>query len=207
MPHGGSASTRTRGKTAFRDAAAMWLNSRADLKPRTRREYTQMLAPASERRGDMRTLGLDAVFGGYPVNKITRARIVEWIADLSDADKRPSTVRHNYFLLKQVLQYAVDEGWTGTNHATHVRLPSDHGKAGVVDDPAQFLTPEQVFALTDATPWPYDVMVHTAGWTGLRAGELAGCRLVTWNCRRRGADRRCTCAALSCAAEQTRTAR
>jgi hypothetical protein len=46
-----------------------------------------------------------------------------------------------------------------------------------VDDPAQFLTAEQVYALTDATPWPYDVMVHVAGWSGLRAGELAGLQL------------------------------
>jgi hypothetical protein len=49
-------------------------------------------------------------------------------------------VRHNYFLLRQVLQHAVDEGWVGVKHAAHVRLPSDHGKPGVVDDLAQFLT-------------------------------------------------------------------
>lgn len=162
------------GRTLFRDAAAMWLGSRADLKPRTLHEYGQMIAPAAERRGDMRKLGLDAVFGGYPVNKITRTRVVDWIADLTAAGKRPSTVRHNYFLLRQVLQHAVNEGWIATNHAEQVRLPSDHSKPGVVDDPAQFLTPEQVFALADATPWPYSVMVHTAGWAGLRAGELAG---------------------------------
>lgn len=162
------------GQTTFRDAAAMWLASRADLKDRTRREYGQMLAPAAERRGDMSKLGIDAVFGGYPVNKITRSRVVDWIADLTEAKKRPSTVRHNYFVLRQVLQHAVNEGWIATNHAEHVRLPSDHGRPGVVDDPAQFLTPEQVFALADATPWPYSVMVHTAGWAGLRAGELAG---------------------------------
>lgn len=162
------------GRTLFRDAAAMWLGSRADLKPRTLHEYGQMIAPAAERRGDMRKLGIDAVFGGYPVNKITRTRVVDWIADLTAAGKRPSTIRHNYFLLRQVLQHAVNEGWIATNHAAHVRLPSDHGKPGVVDDPAQFLTPEQVFALADATPWPYSVMMHTAGWAGLRAGELAG---------------------------------
>jgi integrase len=165
------------GKTTFRDAAAMWLATRADLKPRTRREYGQMLAPATVRKGDMRTLGLDAVFGGYPVSKITRTRVVEWIADLTTAGKRPSTVRHNYFVLRQVLQHAVDEGWVGVNHAAHIRLPSDYGKPGVVDDPAQFLTPEQVFALTDATPWPYSTMVHVAGWSGLRAGELAGLQI------------------------------
>ena len=162
------------GKTTVRDAATAWLATRADLKPRTRREYGQMLAPAAERVGDMRTLGLDAVFGGYPVNKITRTRVTAWIDSLTEAGKRPSTVRHNYFLLKQVLQHAVHEGWIAVNQADKVKLPSEHKKVGRVDDPAKFLKPEQVFALTDATPWPYSVMVHLAGWSGLRAGELAG---------------------------------
>lgn len=44
----------------------------------------------------------------------------------------------------------------------------------MVDDPKQFLTPAQVSALIMATPWPYNVLVHTAAWAGLRAGELAG---------------------------------
>jgi integrase len=39
---------------------------------------------------------------------------------------------------------------------------------------AQFLTPVQVSALVAATPWPYNVMVHVAAWSGLRAAELAG---------------------------------
>jgi hypothetical protein len=112
------------------------------LKDRTRREYGQMLAPAAERRGGMREIGIDAVFGGNPVNAVTRDRIVGWIADLTAAGKKPNTVRHNCFVLRQVLQHAVDEGWIAANHAAHVRLPSDHGSPGVVDDPARFLTAE-----------------------------------------------------------------
>jgi len=37
-----------------------------------------------------------------------------------------------------------------------------------------FLTAEQVAALVAATPWPYNVLVHLAAWSGLRAAELAG---------------------------------
>jgi integrase len=44
----------------------------------------------------------------------------------------------------------------------------------VVDDPDMFLTADQVAALLDATPWPCNVMVHLAAWSGLRAAELAG---------------------------------
>ena len=43
-----------------------------------------------------------------------------------------------------------------------------------MDDPAQFLTAQQVTALVAATPWPYNVLVHVAAWAGLRAAELAG---------------------------------
>jgi hypothetical protein len=64
------------GKATFRDVAAAWLDCLHDLKDRTRREYGQILAPAAERRGGMREIGIDAVFGGYPVNAITRDRIV-----------------------------------------------------------------------------------------------------------------------------------
>lgn len=43
-----------------------------------------------------------------------------------------------------------------------------------MDDPDQFLTAEEVSALVEATPWPYNVLVHVAAWAGLRAAELAG---------------------------------
>lgn len=64
------------------------------------------------------------------------------------------------------------------NPADNVRLPrarsAKGGKAGVVDDPNQFLTPTQTAVLVASTPWPYSVLVHVAAWAGLRAGELAG---------------------------------
>jgi integrase len=59
-----------------------------------------------------------------------------------------------------------------------VKLPSERklggGTPGVVDDPDMFLTADQAAALVDATPWPCNVMVHLAAWSGLRAAELAG---------------------------------
>ncbi|OFB38362.1 integrase [Mycolicibacterium sp. (ex Dasyatis americana)] len=167
-----------RGAVTFRDTASVWLASRVDLKPRTLRGYREMLAPAAERRGDMRHLGIDAVFGGYPVNAITRDEIQQWVNRLSAAGKKPSTVRHAYFVVRQVLRQAVHDHRIPANPADNVKLPSEHsangGNAGVVDDPAQFLTPTQIAALVDATPWPYNVYVHVAAWSGLRAGELCG---------------------------------
>ncbi|MGW0042263.1 tyrosine-type recombinase/integrase [Rhodococcus sp. NPDC003348] len=166
------------GAVPFASAAGEWLESRHDLKPRTRAEYENLLRPKT--RGPIATRGLsiDATFGGYPLNAITRQQISEWVSALTAAGKKPSTVRHAYFVVRMVLAQAVVDGRLTENPADYVKLPSEHsthgGAPGVVDGPGQFLTAEQVSALTNATPWPYNVHVHVAAWAGLRAAELAG---------------------------------
>jgi integrase len=92
------------------------------------------------------------------------------------AGKRPSTIRNAYFLVRQVLAQAVADGRLETNPADYVKLPTDHntGHIRAVDDPAMFLSAAQVRSLADATPWPYNVLVYLAAWSGLRAAELAG---------------------------------
>lgn len=94
------------------------------------------------------------------------------------AGKSPSTVRHNYFIVRMVLGQAVVDGRLRDNPADYVKLPSERtansGTPGVVDDPDMFLTAEQVSALVAATPWPFNVYVHLAAWSGLRAAELCG---------------------------------
>lgn len=166
------------GALTFSVAAGEWLASRHDLKPRTRAEYENLLRPKT--RGPIATRGLsiDATFGGYPLSAITRQQISGWVQRLVAADKKPSTVRHAYFVVRMVLAQAVVDGRLTDNPADYVKLPSEHstqgGAPGVVDDPDQFLTAEQVQALVAATPWPYNVLVHVAAWAGLRAAELAG---------------------------------
>lgn len=167
------------GEIPFRDAAALWLQSRHDLKTRTLAGYREMLAPAADRRGQMAKLGIDAVFGGYPVNTITREHVSAWIERLTKAGRKPSTVRHHYYVVKQVLDQAVQDRRIPFNPAANVKLPTEHSSrgndpVGVVDDPAKFLTPTQVAALVAAMPWPYNLYVHLAAWSGLRAGELCG---------------------------------
>lgn len=117
------------------------------------------------------------MFGGYPLNRITREYIQTWVNRLTAARKRPSTVRHAFFTVRMVLEQAVADGRLAKNPAEHVKLPfasgAKGGKVGVVDK-SQFLTPAQVSALVAATPWPYNVLVHLAVWSGLRAAELGG---------------------------------
>jgi integrase len=167
-----------KGKMLFRDAAAIWLESRKADTRNNAESHRYTLAPAATRRGDGKTLGIDAVFGDYPLNKITRESIQEWVNRLANTGKKPSTVRHAFWTVRMVLEQAVVDGRLAKNPAEHVKLPRETGtkggKVGEVVDRTMFLTPGQVSALVDATPWPFNVLVHTAAWAGLRAAELGG---------------------------------
>ncbi|MEZ0354097.1 tyrosine-type recombinase/integrase [Mycobacterium sp. pR1184] len=167
-----------KGKMLFRDAAAIWLESRKADTRNNAANHRYALAPAASRRGDGKTLGIDAVFGNYPLNKITREYIQEWVNRLTGAGKKPSTVRHAFWTVRMVLEQAVVDGRLAKSPADYVKLPKETGtkggKVGEVADRAMFLTPVQVSALVDATPWPYNVLVHVAAWAGLRAAELDG---------------------------------
>lgn len=172
------------GKALFRDAAAQWLVSRHKLKPTTLAAYAEALAATTEetaaRHKRLAHLRIDNVFGGRPVNTIRRQDVSQWVGRMIDAGKKPSTVRNAYFLVRQVLGQAVADGRLDANPADYVELPTEHNSgngAGVVDDPAKFLTAAQVAALVAAMPWPFNVYVHTAAWAGLRAGEMAGLRV------------------------------
>jgi integrase len=167
-----------KGKMLFQDAAAIWLESRKADTRNNGENHRYALAPAATRRGDGKTLGIDAVFGGYPLNKITREYIQEWVNRLTDAGKKPSTVRHAFWKVRMVLEQAVVDGRLAKSPAEHIKLPTETGtnggQVGVVVNRAQFLTPAEVSALVEATPWPYNVLVHVAAWAGLRAAELGG---------------------------------
>jgi integrase len=177
-----AASLRERGQETFGVVAAAWLASRHDLKPRTRADYANLLSGKirARRNGDVSTgdLSISSTFDRRPVNTITRADIADWVGKLANAGKSASTVRHHYFVVRQILSQCVADGRLTVNPADHVKLPSERsaagGTPGVVDDPDMFLTAAQVAALVDATPGPCAVMVHLAAWSGLRAAELAG---------------------------------
>jgi len=163
------------GDVLFCDAAQAWLDSRVDLKATTAAGYRLALAPR-QRQTATAKLSIDATFGGWPIGRITRAQIADWIGALVNTGATPSTVRNASFLVRMVLPQAVVDGRLQASPADLIDLPTERssGGAGVVDDPAQFLTTDQVSALVDATPWPYNVLVHLAAWSGLRAAELGG---------------------------------
>lgn len=99
-------------------------------------------------------------------------------------------MRNLFFVVRQILAWAVMTKKLTANPAEHVQLPGNR-TASVTkgatktaskrrrrrDDPARFLTAAQVSVLAVATPWPYGVFVHTDAWTGLRPGEMIGLRV------------------------------
>ena len=103
---------------------------------------------------------------------MTRQRISAWVAALTKAGKSPSTVRYQYSLVRMVLAQAVVDNALASNPADYVKLPTK--VSATHDNPASYLTAQQVTAIVAATPWPYNVYVHLAAWAGLRAGELCG---------------------------------
>ncbi|MCF6386821.1 tyrosine-type recombinase/integrase [Mycobacterium sp. MBM] len=163
--------------------AAQWLDSRHDLKPRTRAEYANLLSNKTRARRtsvgeSTKDLSIAANFHHRPVNTIMRADIADWIGKLSSAGKSSSKIRHYYFIVRQIISQGMADGRLTVNPADHVKLPRERsaagGTAGVVDDCDMFLTAAQVAALVVAMPWPCAVMVHLAAWSGSRAAELAG---------------------------------
>jgi Phage integrase, N-terminal SAM-like domain len=59
------------GRGSFRELADAWLDSKSGvLKPRTREGYANLLKPGRD---------IDGTFGGYPVDKITRQQVAEWV--------------------------------------------------------------------------------------------------------------------------------
>ena len=168
-------SLRELGRQPFGVVADQWLKSRHDVKPRYYAECKNLLAEKTKAKDA--DLSIAATFNHRPVNSITRNDITKWIGALTKAGKSASTVRHHFYAVKMVLDQAVADGRLIANPAAHVKLPTnrtDTHSVGSVDDPDTFLTPAQVAALVDATPAPFDALVHLAVWSGLRAGELAG---------------------------------
>ena len=187
------------GRMLFREAAGLWLDDRkASLKATTYAAHAERLAPttgASKTRHARLTykgqpLRIDPAFGGYPLNKITHDDAQAWVNRLVASGRQPSTVRNLFFVVRQVLAWAVMTKKLSANPAEHVQLPGSR-TASVAkganrtapkrsrrrDDLARFLTAAQVSVLAAATPWPYSVFVHTDAWTGLRPGEMIGLRV------------------------------
>ena len=159
-----------RGRITFGEYALAWLDSRTDLKPKTRHQYSSLL-----------TLHVLPTWRTVPPAKVTFEGLSQWVARLSLGDLGPSGIRQSVFVMSAALDHAVRGGRIRSNPAHGLGLPRPRRRDYV------FLTHGQLRALADeAGPWR--VFVVVLGYTGLRWGEATALRVCDIDLARRRID-------------------
>ena len=173
----GTHTSPSQGNTPFQVLAETFLQSLPHIEPRTRSGYEQIL----------RTHLLPE-FGHVPIREITPARVQHFVSCLSQR-REPGTVRNVYACLHNALNTAVRLRMIPTNPCVGIRLPRSQREEMLFLNPAEIQLLATAIAeprppsdkkhapKTPTPPRPSDrVLVLTAAYTGLRAGELLALR-------------------------------
>jgi integrase len=106
-------------------------------------------------------------FGAAAIGTITHERVQRYVTRLSnDATISAGTVRGIYSILRNALSYGVRLGMVRVNPCTNVDLPRSSREEML------FLSADEVRVLAEGIDAWYRVLVYTAAYCGLRAGEL-----------------------------------
>jgi integrase len=143
----------------FREVAEVFEGTWIDLEPKTRAGYESILRKR-----------LLPEFGNRPVSQVTTAAVQKYVNRLTAEGLSPATVRNVYACLRTALNVAVTQRLITVNPCLGVKLPRMHRQEML------FLSAAEVRALADAITPYYRVLVLTAAYTGLRAGELLALR-------------------------------
>jgi integrase len=142
--------------------AAVWLQSKADLKSTGRRDYDSVWRSRVKPR-----------WNDVPVASVSYADAIAWKAAMA-AEIGPHRVAKALLVLKQILDFAVDDGRLVKNPIKRIKPPKLH------TGEQRFLTHAELFRLAiecGKTQDQYRVMVLLVGYTGLRFGEVAALRV------------------------------
>ena len=158
------------GKIELRLVYKSWLASRPDLSPKVRRGYE-----------DNWRLRIEPKFGNWPIGRILRENVQEWVNEMTAAGLGPRTVRWTHSVLRMTLDHAItDKKLRGKNPASNVRFPA-MGETSHV-----YLTAVEVAKLAelcdtatgeDSRATKQGDVVLILAYTGLRFGELTGLNL------------------------------
>ncbi|HEX6681092.1 MAG TPA: site-specific integrase [Gaiellaceae bacterium] len=150
----------------FHELATAWQESWPNrLSPTTAARYRSIL-----------DVYLLPTFGQTPIGRMTHEVVQRYVNRLSAPGKdgesgmTPGTVRNVYSVLRNAMNKGVRLGMVRTNPCTNIDLPRSPREEML------FLTPEEVRAVAEAIDPYYRVLVYTAAYTGLRAGELLALR-------------------------------
>lgn len=148
-------------RSRFDRWAADWMESTADLRPKTRVGYESMLR-----------VNVLPHFGNWQVGRIEPVHVRQFLAGLRAAGAGPGTVRAARKVLRLVLAAAVEGGAIRANPCAGIRVARS--------EPVEmaFLSMDEVLALARAMRRPdYGLLVRFAALTGLRAGEIGALRV------------------------------
>ncbi len=147
------------GRTTFAKWSERFMDTTVHLKPKTRSGY----------EGLLRTLLLPA-FGHLPLVTLQPLQVRQWIADLSDRGLSPSRIRQAHFLLGAIMRSAIESGYIIKNPCIGIKPPK------IVTREMHFLSGEEVEQLAQATPKPFEVLIYTLAYGGMRWGEAVALR-------------------------------
>lgn len=159
----------TKGEAQFRAVAGEWLSAQHFDRRHTANGYRRIIEGDNDL---MRT------FGDMPIGEITYSGVLRYIKAAS-SKLAAQTVRHRFYVLRTVLDYAVHNRLIATNIARSVpprTLPTVKRMKAHEENryPLTVAETERVIA---AMPAPYDVFARLAADSWMRPEETAGLRL------------------------------
>lgn len=107
----------------------------------------------------------------WPVGRVTKRAVEEWIEGMTAAGAGASTVQKAHQLLTSVMRRALDANLIATNPVKNIRLP----RIKAVRHP--YLTYDEIAELAEAIDPRYRALVSLLALTGLRFGEAAALRV------------------------------
>jgi integrase len=142
----------------------------ADVLDAWKESWNGRLSPTTARRYESIVNNyLRPEFGRHRIGSITHEVVQRFITRLAANPKHaPGTVRNVYAVLRTAMAKGVRMGMVKVNPCTDVDLPRPRRREML------FLASNEVRAVAEAIGPHYRVLVYTAAYTGLRAGELAG---------------------------------
>jgi integrase len=107
-------------------------------------------------------------FGNFPIGGIEPLDVQRWVTKLSASGLAPATVAICYRLMARIMTAAVESDYISRTPCRGVRLPR------IQKEEMRFLSPQELGRLAVAAPARHRAPVLTAGYIGLRWGEIAG---------------------------------
>lgn len=159
----------TKSEATFKTVAGEWLAAQHFDRRHTANGYRRIIEGDNDL---MRT------FGDVPIGEITYSATLRYIKDASSA-LAAQTVRHRFYVLRTVLDYAVHNRLLSANVARNVpprTLPTVR-RMKAHEENRYPLTTAETEAIIAAMPAPYDVFTRLAADSWMRPEETAAVRL------------------------------